>query len=438
VTTTRDARPGITLLEVLVAIFIVAIGLLALLTLFPLGALRMGQALKDDRTSQLALTADGYLRAHWRGSVVAELKKLPTNPLDPPNPGNPDPLIWAMDDPNLLQKQISPASRKGSSFWENHYPNAAFSRPVNVQIPQNAPAFISPLSLVPDTYVGSANDTPALTGAQLADPSGHAHYVTAGAPTNGAPSYPVMIDPLGYNARIGRLDQRWVGDTGAPNFIPIPRRNLCTSTTSNTNTFLSYQMNSSGAIQTCCLTDDFTFAPNGSAYDPNTGGTSRQGRYSWAAVVQRPNNTARDVATLKVMVFDNRPPLLATPGDEVIVSGGLVTIDPVTRLGPRSINLSVPNRGADQTPLIRKGGWIMDGTIDNANGIRHANFYRVVGVTEGGADPSNPNNTLYALDLETEIRRTDGQTAPYVATIYLFAGLAEVFERPALQPDPNQ
>jgi prepilin-type N-terminal cleavage/methylation domain-containing protein len=47
-------RPGITLIEVLVAIFIMAIGLLALLTLFPLGALRMSQALQDDRAASCA------------------------------------------------------------------------------------------------------------------------------------------------------------------------------------------------------------------------------------------------------------------------------------------------------------------------------------------------------------------------------------------------
>ena len=47
-------RPGITLVEVLVAIFIMAIGLLALLTLFPLGALRMAQALQDDRAGASA------------------------------------------------------------------------------------------------------------------------------------------------------------------------------------------------------------------------------------------------------------------------------------------------------------------------------------------------------------------------------------------------
>jgi prepilin-type N-terminal cleavage/methylation domain-containing protein len=52
--TTMKRRPGITLIEVLVAIFIMSIGLLALLTLFPLGALRMSQALQDDRTSAAA------------------------------------------------------------------------------------------------------------------------------------------------------------------------------------------------------------------------------------------------------------------------------------------------------------------------------------------------------------------------------------------------
>jgi Prokaryotic N-terminal methylation motif len=50
-------RPGITLVEVLVAIFIMGIGMIALLTLFPLGAVNIARALQDDRTSQAANNA---------------------------------------------------------------------------------------------------------------------------------------------------------------------------------------------------------------------------------------------------------------------------------------------------------------------------------------------------------------------------------------------
>jgi prepilin-type N-terminal cleavage/methylation domain-containing protein len=51
-------RRGVTLVEVLVAIFIMGIGLIALLTLFPIGVLRMAQAIKNDRTAQAAKNGD--------------------------------------------------------------------------------------------------------------------------------------------------------------------------------------------------------------------------------------------------------------------------------------------------------------------------------------------------------------------------------------------
>jgi prepilin-type N-terminal cleavage/methylation domain-containing protein len=51
---------GVTLVEVLVAIFIMGVGLLALLTLFPLGALDMAQAIKDDRAAAIAADAVAF------------------------------------------------------------------------------------------------------------------------------------------------------------------------------------------------------------------------------------------------------------------------------------------------------------------------------------------------------------------------------------------
>lgn len=51
-------QPAMTLIEVIVTMFIMAIGLLALMVLFPLGAINMGHALKDDRCASTAAMAE--------------------------------------------------------------------------------------------------------------------------------------------------------------------------------------------------------------------------------------------------------------------------------------------------------------------------------------------------------------------------------------------
>jgi hypothetical protein len=51
-------RPAVTLMEVLIAMFIMAIGMMALLVLFPVGAVSMAQALKDDRCAYTASMAE--------------------------------------------------------------------------------------------------------------------------------------------------------------------------------------------------------------------------------------------------------------------------------------------------------------------------------------------------------------------------------------------
>jgi len=65
----RHRRSGVTLTETLVAIFVCGLGLMALMTLFPIGALNMAQALKDDRTAHAAANAASILRSVWRVSL---------------------------------------------------------------------------------------------------------------------------------------------------------------------------------------------------------------------------------------------------------------------------------------------------------------------------------------------------------------------------------
>jgi len=69
-------RPGLTLVEVLTALFIMGLGTIAILTLFPLGAMQMGQAIRDSRSTESAYNADSYMRSYWKTNVV----EAPTPP----------------------------------------------------------------------------------------------------------------------------------------------------------------------------------------------------------------------------------------------------------------------------------------------------------------------------------------------------------------------
>src|SRR4051812_3715730 len=64
--TTAAARRGVTLVEVLIAIFLMGIGLMAILSLFPLGAAQMAQAIKDQRCAEAATNADALARITWK------------------------------------------------------------------------------------------------------------------------------------------------------------------------------------------------------------------------------------------------------------------------------------------------------------------------------------------------------------------------------------
>ncbi len=63
-------RRGLTLTEALVAMFVAAIGMISLLALFPLGALQMGQALKDARSTETATNAEALMRSYWKINVL--------------------------------------------------------------------------------------------------------------------------------------------------------------------------------------------------------------------------------------------------------------------------------------------------------------------------------------------------------------------------------
>jgi hypothetical protein len=102
-------RPGLTLVEVLTALFIMGLGTIAILTLFPFGAMQMGQAIRDSRSIESATNADAYMRTYWKTYVVE------------PNSGA-EPFYQAMLDPD--GPGPTPPSMRAAQNDEPSYPVA--------------------------------------------------------------------------------------------------------------------------------------------------------------------------------------------------------------------------------------------------------------------------------------------------------------------------
>jgi Prokaryotic N-terminal methylation motif len=427
-TMTPRLRKGVSLTEVLVAMFVMAIGMISLMTLFPVGAMQIGQALRDDRVTQTARQADGYVRQWWRHSVVSDQYNVESS-------------FWTLDDPNMENKSsVQVSGPVQYTIYRNALYQLPTPTPVAPIINPTFPTRYSPYMLTDSfAYTGMpvsylpANTAPAIH--------------TLPGPGFNTPSYPVFIDPIGFVNRRGALnlgEQPWVaryshGATTLANYpgLLLPRRSFTIVTTS-----LS-QDNS--ALAVASMSDDMTFGMHGAPQ----GGTvlGRQGRYSWAAVIQRPRNDQPHIANLTILVYDQRP-LLPQPQDEYVTAPDLDS--PV---GSRRVTVTVPNRGELQPLLVRRGGWMIDGTIDpvvypNFNsGRRQFIPYRISGVTEVSTNstpsPMAPKGTTtYELDLETPLTSALVQTitaaTPHRSQIYFLGGLVEVFQRPPLQPDFGQ
>jgi hypothetical protein len=68
--TRASRRNGLSLVEVLTALFILALGVVAILTMFPLGASQMAIAVKENRSMEAAFSADQQMRSYWKHKVV--------------------------------------------------------------------------------------------------------------------------------------------------------------------------------------------------------------------------------------------------------------------------------------------------------------------------------------------------------------------------------
>jgi hypothetical protein len=324
-------RGGATLVEVLVAMFIMAIGMLTLLALFPLGALSMAQAIKDDRTAHCAANASAIAKLRWHDFQ-------PT-----PNP-------W-----KLGRFPIDP----------NYYP-AMFQAGGQPASGRSLPVYVDPYGL------------------------NHGYAATVASVTN----FP-RVSPTNHNPG------------------PGPTRNTAVNWTTTTP---------APQLQWFTLMDDFNYEANGvpqggtSANDGNilqqlNDPMQRDDRYTWAWLLQFPDVTkllTNVDPDMTVVVYSGRPQLGSS---EQTFSSAQFLDRNVIRI----------NYSGQDRPAVRKGGWILDATINlSANPPNvQGKFYRVVNVTD--VDP-----TTVDLELQTELP----DFGPGVTgTVVVLGGVVEVFPR---------
>jgi type II secretory pathway pseudopilin PulG len=341
-------RKGTTLIEVLIAIFIMALGLVALLTLFPLGAAQMARSIQDERAAQLAANSAAYFRWYWKDFCENILPVTPGGQMMYQSaPGAQ--ATWfttAMDDPNA---GIPPSMMK-------NVPNLFPPTPTNAGI------------LATNVFANALNVRP---------------------------SFPVMVDPIGWEAAAGTMAQYWVAPAGngAARYA-IPRR-----------TMVGMSGNKAQAIRNFVLMDDMGFDADGTGI-----ATERLGQYSCAWLIQREQNAKRSDVTLTVVVFFRRS--TETPSEEpAFVGTGSGTI------------LTINYNGSEK-PSVRKGGWILDATMENAGSWvhTHARYYRVAEILED-------NGSRVVVQLERDLKPLITNTP---RSIVIQDRVLEVFEKGAL------
>jgi hypothetical protein len=397
-----NQRAGVSLLEVLITMFVLTLGLLGVMAMFPLGVVRIAQAIKDDRCATLNNDSGSVFRWIWK----EEFDPLATGRslyLSGP------PIVNGIPSGNGVAS-LFPLPDRFDPFV-NARLNVNFSPNPDIGMTVN------PLSATPNLNVVQGY--------------------------HGA-SYPVFVDPIGWNntANAGTPQQFWVGGSSSC----IPRRSLrrIEFQPRNPPGVAGYINANATATKVqlmnryLVLPDDISFGLDGTPAAPVAGVTSgpsganfavmaqqvqREGRYSCAYMIQWPDSNRNTIseATMSIVVYSGRSidgPIKETPYNAIFI--------------PKSTEVQIYYTPAAGPPNLHKGSWILDSTMSYLAGNPptpvpdpHGFFYRVVNVTandsvngimtvEIQAPALNSNPTVYA----------NGQ--PYGIAVVM-EGVAEVF-----------
>ena len=246
--------------------------------------------------------------------------------------------------------------------------------------------------------------------------------------TSAQPSFPVLVDPIGFRTQtiLGPNFQNFIA--GLPN-LPI-RTNLAATPTTTLDPFPLR-----ATVRNTTMLDEFSYDGNG---EPSalSGQIDRGGRYNVAWLMQRPKNNVPHEVHLQVLVFAGRSPT-DTPATEQVFPA--IANDYFPNIEPKPKMLTVAVNG--QKPALLKGKWVAFTTPILPRGLPPLpvgvqypafDFYRIAAVEEVDV------NTM-TVELELPLRTYDVTTfvpgnyipgtGTVIGNIVIFDTLFEVFDR---------
>jgi len=321
-----NRRSGVTLLETMAAIFIVGIGLISLLTLFPAGAVKMDQAIKDDRTGHMKENA----------ASIADALKLRGEGVNIPS-------TTVYDDFTTLDLIVQKMQGLGTGL----------------------PPLVNQAAR---TYATGPSY------AVLVDPNGYyANFPAAAGAANwqdwvaGVPDVLPRVVPrcLHWNPNLNPDPVfRAVPTTGD---LPYLKRQVLLSTVFTDD--MRFQRENDNDAGGGPVYTGWPCAVPGAAVD-------RTPRWSCAWLVRRPQVSQFQVVELTVVVYRGRSITTPRSGEQ------LFAVDPTSSQISRGlVTITWPAGGRE--PELKTGGWILDVSVAPTP---RAKFFRVTNITQTSAN----------------------------------------------------
>jgi prepilin-type N-terminal cleavage/methylation domain-containing protein len=411
-------RRGVTLTEVLIATGIMAVGMTAILALFPIGAVNMARAINQDRTATHAMNSDNLFRVHWKnawverdpisgvpsGSIVTNTEAAYQNSAEPMIPLLEAHPVYG----HLLGDWTLADATTGAPPPNWKYPNT------NTE--PSYPVLVDPIGWQTKAgtqaqgFIAGIRNLPVRTTLRAS------HQESPG------PAFPayVRIAPDPYADQASRIPQIQFFQNNYPLPFTAARRNFPPVAPAP----YPWQGSLPQVIRNTTLLDDMTFDQLGEPAAA-TGQLERGGRYSVAWLIQRTTNAAQSEVNVQVLAFSGRSPT-DTPSEEYAYTfAGNIN-------QPNTVLLDITNL---PIPPIKKGGWIaLSLTVPRPpllpNGPPNGayptfDFYRVISVND-----ETPNRLVVELESPMNRYGMGTPTAPtFTGTAVVFDNLFEVYDR---------